>query len=108
MEDKKVKPVKEKKDKKLSKKDKTITIIGIIVCILMIPILVVNVTMIVTSYVNEDKVPNVFGVTPLAVTSDSMYPYIEKGDMIICTTVDPDRIYVDFGKCFGASSRSSH
>ena len=75
-------------------KQKLLTIIGAVLCVILIPILVINVTLIVKSFVNQDEVPSVGGYLPLFVLTDSMYPEIESGDLIICQTIDPSEIKV--------------
>lgn len=73
---------------------KILTIIGTILCIVLIPILVINCILIVKSYTSEE-VPSVAGSLPLIVLTDSMYPLIESGDLIICHTAEPEEIQVD-------------
>lgn len=71
---------------------KLLTIIGTILCIILIPILLINLTLIAKSYLNKDEVPNVAGTLPLIVLTDSMYPVIESGDLIICHTEEPENV----------------
>lgn len=59
------------------------TIIGIIICIIFIPILIVNLTLIIKSYINPDKVPDFLGYKPFIVLSGSMEPTIMTGDIAI-------------------------
>jgi signal peptidase len=73
---------------------KVFTVIGIVLCIILIPMLIINCTLIIKSYTNSDKVPSIGGAMPLIVMSDSMYPLIEKGDLIICHSEDPENIKV--------------
>ncbi len=61
------------------------TALGIALCVLIAPILVMNVTLIVKSAFG-DEVPNVGGYFPLVVLTDSMSPAIESGDLAICRT----------------------
>ena len=75
-------------------KQKILTIIGTILCLILIPILIINLTLIVKSYVNEDEVPSLGGVFPLIVLTDSMYPQIKSGDLIICNTAEAPEIAV--------------
>lgn len=70
------------------------TVIGTILCILLVPILVINITLIIRSYTNPDKVPNVGNFFPLIVLTDSMYPDIQSGDLIFCHTEEPENIKV--------------
>ena len=83
-----------KSETKVSKKHKTLNIIGIILCVILIPILLFNLTIIVKSFTNKDAVPDVGGWFPLIVLTDSMYPVIESGDLIICQTVEPEAVQV--------------
>ena len=79
---------------KASATHKVLTIVGIVLCILLIPILLINLTLIAKSYINKDDVPNIGGTTPLIVLTDSMYPIIESGDLIICQGAEPEEIQV--------------
>ena len=72
---------------------KVLTIIGTVLCIILIPILIINCILIVKSF-TSDEVPSVAGTLPLIVLTDSMYPVIESGDLIICHTEDPENIQV--------------
>lgn len=75
-------------------KQKLLTIVGTILCIILLPILIINLTLIVKSYVNEDEVPSLGGVFPMIVLTDSMYPEISSGDLIICNTAEAPEIAV--------------
>lgn len=68
-----------------------LTVIGTVLCIILLPILIINITLIVKSYTSDD-VPDVGGYLPLIVLTDSMYPVIESGDLIICHTAEPEEI----------------
>ena len=72
---------------------KVLTVIGTVLCIILIPILIINCILIVKSF-TSDEVPNVAGTLPLIVLTDSMYPVIESGDLIICQTEQPENIQV--------------
>lgn len=72
---------------------RVMTILGTVLCVILIPILVINCILIVKS-VTSDEVPSVAGVMPLIVLTDSMYPFIESGDLIICHTAEPEEIQV--------------
>ena len=84
----------EKTQEKTSVMHKVLTAVGTVLCIILIPILVVNCTLIAKSYMNKDKVPDVGGIFPMIVLTDSMYPEIQSGDLIICHTEDPERVKV--------------
>ena len=70
---------------------KVLTVIGTVLCIILIPILIINCTLIIKSFTSEE-VPSVAGKLPLIVLTDSMYPVIESGDLIICSTAQPEEI----------------
>ena len=72
---------------------KLLTIIGTILCIILIPILIINCILIVKSFTSEE-VPDVAGILPLIVLTDSMYPVIQSGDLIICHTEEPENVQV--------------
>ena len=74
-------------------KHKILTVVGTVLCLILIPILIVNCLLIVKSY-TSDEVPSVGGYLPLIVLTDSMYPVIESGDLIICHTAEPEEIRV--------------
>ena len=78
---------------KTSAMHKVLTIVGTVLCVILIPILIINCTLIVKSF-TSDEVPNVAGTLPLIVLTDSMYPVIESGDLIICHTEDAENIQV--------------
>ncbi len=70
-------------------------IIGLILCVILIPVLVINVTLIIKSYTNKDQVPSIGGYLPMIVLTDSMYPDIKSGDLIICRTAKPEDVKVN-------------
>lgn len=77
------------------KMNKALTIVGIVMCVILVPILIVNCTLIIKSFINKDEVPSIGGTMPLIVLTDSMYPEIKSGDIIICKKIDPKDIEVD-------------
>lgn len=79
---------------KTSAAHKALTIVGIILCVILVPILLINLTLIAKSYLSKDEVPNISGTTPLIVLTDSMYPVIESGDLIICMGAEAEEIQV--------------
>lgn len=74
---------------------KALTVIGALMCIILTPILVINLTLIAKSYLHQDEVPSVGGWLPLIVLTDSMQPVINGGDLIICHTAQPEDILVN-------------
>lgn len=69
-----------------------LTGLGIVLCVILLPILIINLTLIIKSYTNSEKVPDVGGYLPLIVLSDSMYPEIRRGDLIICHTIEAGEV----------------
>ena len=81
-------------NKQVDKKQRTLTIIGIVLCVILVPILIVNCTLIVKSLIKKDEAPDFAGVVPLIVLTDSMYPDIKRGDLIFTKVVDANNLEV--------------
>lgn len=79
---------------------KILTTIGVVLCIILIPILIINCTLIIKSYTNKDEVPSVGGVFPMIILTDSMAPEFESGDLIVCKTADAKDVKVGDIICF--------
>jgi len=67
----------------------------IIGCVILIPILVINLWIMVQSKTNNEQVPSVFGFKPFIVLSGSMESDIHKGDLIITKETDPTKLKVN-------------
>ena len=76
------------------------TIIGIILCVILIPIVIINCTLIIKNLTNKDDVPSIGGIFPMIVTTDSMKGTFDGGSLIICRTADPEDIEVGDIICF--------
>jgi signal peptidase len=74
---------------------KVSSITGLIIFVLLAPLIVMNVTLIVKSYLAPDKVPDFFGIKPFVVLSDSMKPHINNGDLVFTKTVNPADLKVN-------------
>lgn len=83
------------KERTVSASQKILTAVGIVLCVILVPILIVNCTLIVKSFLNKDEVPDFGGYLPLIVLTDSMYPDIKSGDLIFCKTVEAEDVEVD-------------
>lgn len=79
---------------KRSVKYKIWMIAGMILCLLMIPIVFINCTLIFRGYTNSEKVPGIGGIVPMIVLTDSMYPSIQSGDLILCHREDAEKVQV--------------
>lgn len=77
-----------------SKSHKIMSVIGIIICVLLVPILFVNITLIIKSYTNKDEVPKIGGYCPLIVLTGSMEPSIEDGDLIVVKQIEGEDVKV--------------
>ena len=73
---------------------KTLTIIGIVLCVILVPMLIINCTLIIKSFFNPDETPDFAGIVPLIVLSDSMDPDIKEGDLIFTKHTNPEDIRV--------------
>lgn len=71
-----------------------LNIIGIILCIVLVPILIMNLILIVKSFADPDSVPSINGYSPLIVLTESMDPDIKAGDLIITKSIDKSEIEV--------------
>lgn len=79
---------------------KVLTVLGTVLCIILLPILIINCTLIIKSYTNKDAVPSFGSRIPMIILTDSMYPEIESGDLIICQQKDPEEVKVGDVICF--------
>ena len=73
---------------------KIVGAVGIALCVVFVPLLLINVTLIVKSYTSPDKVPDFLGYKPFIVLSGSMEPSITTGDMVFVKETDPDSLKV--------------
>ena len=84
-----------KTNEKQALNQKIFTIIGIVLCVILLPLLIINVVMIINSYVHKDEAPSIGKYVPFIVRSESMAGTIEGGDIIVTTKVDPEDIEVE-------------
>lgn len=77
-----------KSKEKKSGGSKAVSIIMGILCIIFIPIILINLTLIVKTYTTPDHIPSIFGIKPVIVLSGSMEPTIKTGDLIFTKEVD--------------------
>lgn len=71
---------------------KVLIAVGILLCIVLIPILVINTTLIVKSFIRPDEVPSFLGYKPFIVLSGSMEPEFYSGDVVIVKEASPDTL----------------
>ncbi len=67
----------------------------IIACVILVPMLVMNLSIMFQAKTKKDVVPSIFGIKPFIVLSGSMETEIHKGDMILTKIVDPASLGVD-------------
>lgn len=78
--------------KKQTSLNKVSTIFGVVLCLIFIPLIIVNLTLIIQSYTNPENLPGIFGIKPAVVLSGSMDPTIETGDLIFIKNVQNDAL----------------
>lgn len=78
------------KDSETNKKNsssKPLTILGIIACVILAPILIINIFLIIQGFTTDNStIPNIGGTFPLIVKSGSMSGTIETGDLMFAHT----------------------
>ena len=91
----------ETKETKAPEKEKTtplhkiLTVVGLVLCVILLPILIINITLIIKSYTSPDEVPTIGGWAPLIVLTDSMKggeANINGGDLIFVKSGAPEII----------------
>lgn len=85
----------EEKQITIEKQQRVLTVLGIIICIILIPLLLINIILIIEGFTNPDEVPALAGYSPMMVLTDSMSPKIKSGDLIIIKEIDPTTLKVD-------------
>lgn len=73
-----------------------LTGIGIALCVILIPMLIINCTLLIKGWTNKDEVPTLFGYAPMIVLTDSMVGDNEDnfsgGDLIFVKTLKPEEV----------------
>ncbi len=73
-------------------RNKVVTIISVIICVILIPILIANLTILVKSFTRPDEVPSFLGYKPLIVLSGSMEPEFYSGDLVLVREVEANTV----------------
>ena len=76
------------------------TVVGIILCVVLLPILIINCTLLIKGYTGKGKVPTIGGVFPMIVLTDSMSGTFEAGDLIICRTAKAEDVQLGDIICY--------
>lgn len=58
-------------------------IVSIMVCVILIPVIIINLTLIYKGFSDSENIPGVMGYRPVIVLSGSMEPTFNTGDMIL-------------------------
>ena len=83
-------------DNKSTLGHRILTGVGIVLCVILIPILIINCTLLIKGWTNKNEVPTLFGYAPMIVLTDSMSGNNEDnfngGDLIFVKTVKPEEV----------------
>lgn len=83
-------------DNKSTLGNRILTGVGIALCVILIPMLIINCTLLIKGWTNKDEVPTLFGYAPMIVLTDSMLGNNEDnfngGDLIFVKTVKPEEV----------------
>lgn len=88
------------KDKKRDSRNRIITAVNIALCIILIPVILINVAVIIGSYMHPEEIPGIFGIKPVAVLSGSMEDTFMAGDLIFIQETDPSALKKDDVICY--------
>ena len=73
-----------------------LTGVGIALCVILIPMLIINCTLLIKGWTNKDEVPTLFGYAPMIVLTNSMEGNNEDsfsgGDLIFVKTVEAEDV----------------
>lgn len=67
-------------------------VVTVLIIILLIPIVLINVSVLYKAYKYPDKIPDIFGYKPFIVISDTMDGVIDSGDLVIFKIAEPDSL----------------
>ncbi len=70
-------------------------LVTLVACIILVPMLLMNLWIIFQSKTNKDVVPSVFGIKPFIVLSGSMESKIHKGDLILTKEIEPTKVKIE-------------
>ncbi len=73
-----------------------LTVVGIVLCVILIPILIINCTLLIKGWTNQEEVPALGGLTVMIVMTPSMEGEAEDcfnaGDLIFVKLATPDQV----------------
>ena len=76
------------------------TFVGSLFCFILIPLLLINCILMIKSFSNKNEVPDIGGIFPMVILTDSMNPQLFSGDLIICRKTDAGEIKTGDVICF--------
>ena len=83
-------------DNKSTLGHRILTGVGIALCVVLVPMLIINCTLLIKGWTNKDEVPTLFGYAPMIVLTDSMVGDKEDsfngGDLIFVKTVQAEEV----------------
>lgn len=82
------------------------TVLGAVLCIIFIPVIIINLILIFSTYLHPDEMPGVFGIKPVIVLSGSMEPEIMTGDLIFLHNTDTSDLKEGDVVCYLLSGKS--
>lgn len=85
---------------KTSTTNKVLSVVGIVLCVILLPIIIVNCTLLIKRWINKDEVPSFAGVFPMIVLTDSMKGEFDAGDLIICVKTKAEDVKAGDIICF--------
>lgn len=81
---------------KSDSKKKVHSILSVVLCLILIPVILINLTLIFKGFSSNDEMPDVIGYRPVIVLSGSMEPTFNTGDMILLEPAkDPENLQKD-------------
>ena len=85
-------------DNKSTLGNRILTGVGIALCVILIPMLIINCTLLIKGWTNKDEVPTLLGYAPMIVLTDSMVGNNEDnfsgGDLIFVKTVKAEDVKI--------------
>ena len=80
--------------------EKAGAVMRLLLCIMLIPIILLNLTIIISSYLYPDEIPGAFGIKPVAVLSGSMEDTFREGDLIFIEKIGHLQFHVGDVICY--------
>ena len=65
-----------------------------IICVIILFLIIINVTLIIESYINPNELPSFLGIKSFVIVSESMEPTIMTNDLIFITNIDKEDLEV--------------